>query len=117
MLGLTSFINTIKKKKTSLFIYYETLLIFFFAAIYWTADRVIFYYPDLAKKLHLGTIKKMDTFYAYLYFSFITQTTVGFGGILPDGGNVVTTKSELMKILNLAQMFSIVVITGWTLSD
>ena len=117
MLGLTSFINTIKKKKSLLFIYYEILIVFFFAGAYWVADRIIFYLPDLAKKLHFGTIKEMDTFYSYLYFSLITQTTVGFGGTLPDGNNVVTTQSELMKILSLMQMFSIVIITGWTLSD
>ena len=117
MLGFTSFINALKKKKTALFIYYQTLFIFLFAAAYWLADRIIFHFPDLAKKLHFGTIEKMDTFYSYLYFSLITQTTVGFGGKLPDGSNVVTTKSELMKILSLAQMFSIIIIMGWTLSD
>ena len=83
--------------------------------MYWLSDIFLKYYPDLAKKLDLGTIKQADSFYSYLYFSFITQTTVGFGGVLPDGGNVVSTKSELLKKFNLCQMASIIVITGWAL--
>ena len=115
MLGLISLIKAIKNKKAAKFIYYELVLIIVFAILYKLSDLVIYHFPDLAKKLNLGEIKLVDSFYSYLYFSTITQTTVGFGGTLPDGGNVVTTKSNLLRFLSMLQLLSIIFVTGWTL--
>lgn len=112
LIGLSKAIN---KNKGTKFITCEFLIIFSFALAYWLADNFLAHYPDLGKKLGLGSIERLDSFYSYLYFALITQTTVGFGGILPGGGDVVTTNSRLLKVLNIFQMFSIILITGWTL--
>ena len=82
---------------------------------YWLSDLFMKNFPDLGKKLYLGSIKQADSLYSYLYFSVITQTTIGFGGILPDGGNIVDTKSNLIKFFSLLQMLSVIYMTGWSL--
>jgi hypothetical protein len=115
MNNLVPLFKSLNKNKGGKYILYQFILIFLFATLYWLSDQFIVHFPELSKKLDLGSIKLADSFYAYLYFSFITQTTVGFGGILPDGGNVVDTNSELIKIFNICQMASIIFISGWTL--
>jgi hypothetical protein len=117
MISLMSLSKAINKNTGTRYILYEFILIFFFALAYWLSDLFLNYYPDLGKKLGLGSIKQLDSFYSYLYFSLITQTTVGFGGILPGGGDVVATNSRLLRGLNLCQMVSIIIITGWALLD
>ena len=72
--------------------------------------------PPVMKKHGFGEIKTEDDFYSYLYLSLITQTTVGYGGVLPDGGQMITTKSVLLKYLVIIQLFSVIIMTGWTLA-
>lgn len=108
--------QSLLKNKSFKFIFFHMLLIIFFAALYWFSDIWMYHNKDLAKKLGLGYIKQVDSYDSYLYFSSITQTTIGFGGILPDGGNVVTTKSVPLRIINFIQMWSIIVVTGLALS-
>lgn len=115
MLTILSLSKAINKNKGTKYIAYQFILVFIFAIFYWMSDRIILLFPHLAKDLNLGTIKLADNFYSYLYFSFITQSTVGFGGTLPDGGHVVTTKSNLLRFFSLCQMASIIIITGWSL--
>ena len=102
-------------KKVKNFIFYETVLIIGFTFAYLLSDILLYNYPDFTKKIGLGSIKKVDTFYSYLYFSLITQSTVGFGGILPDGNNIVETKSNLLKVLSALQLYSVIIMIGYTL--
>ena len=99
-----------------MFIIYQLLLVFVFAILYWLSDRLYAAFPDIMKNYGFGEIKTEDDFYSYLYFSLITQTTVGYGGVLPDGGQMITTKSVLLKYLVLLQLFSVIFMTGWTLA-
>tara|TARA_B100001250_G_C19310369_1_gene575979 strand:+ start:247 stop:600 length:354 start_codon:yes stop_codon:yes gene_type:complete len=114
MLNLTLFYKVLGKRGFK-YVYVQFVVIIFFAFAYWFSDLLLSKYPELCKKYGLGTIEQKDTFYSYLYFSFITQTTVGFGGTLPGGGNVVTTNSNLLKFFSIAQLASIVIITAWSL--
>jgi hypothetical protein len=86
----------------------EIFFTVFFALLYWISDLFLNKYPETGKKFGLGSIEQVDTFYSYFYFSLITQTTVGFGGILPEGGNVVTTKSNLLQFFTVMQLLSII---------
>ena len=113
ILGLKK--SLIDKNKAAKFIFYEFIIIISFAFAYWLSDIFMAKYPKLATKLHLGEIHQADSFYSYLYFSLITQTIVGYGGTLPDGGSVLSTKSIPLRLLVGLQLFSIVLITGWTL--
>lgn len=115
MISLITLSNSINKNKGTRYIFYQFILIIVFALAYWLSDLFLHNYPDLAKKLSLGYIKQVDSFYSYLYFSLITQTTVGFSTALPGGGNVVYTESNLLRLLCLCQMSSIIFITGWIL--
>ena len=115
MIKILSYIHSIKKNKIHKFIYYEFMLIICFAFAYWLSDKLYLSAPELMKNLGLGEIKKKDDFYSYLYFSLITQTTVGFGGTLPDGRDMINTSSIILKILLTLQLISIILVTGWTL--
>ena len=99
-----------------MFVLYKLLLVFVFATLYWLSDKLYAAFPDIMKNYGFGEIKTEDDFYSYLYLSLITQTTVGYGGVLPDGGQMITTKSVLLKYLVLLQLFSVIFITGWTLT-
>lgn len=99
-----------------MFVLHKLLLVFVFATLYWLSDRLYAAFPDIMKNYGFGEIKTEDDFYSYLYFSLITQTTVGYGGVLSDGGQMITTKSVLLKYLVLLQLFSIIFMTGWTLA-
>jgi hypothetical protein len=103
------------KKKAHIFIYYHILAIIIFAVLYWAQDYFLSYYPKLAEKLFLGknNEKEADSFNYYLWFSLITQTTVGYSGIVkPDGSSLSYTamNSVPFKLLNMLQLLSIIVI-------
>ena len=116
MIKIISYIHSLKKNQATRFIFYETCLIFGFALAYWLSDRIYLANPELLKNLGFGHIKKADNLYSYLWYSLITQTTVGFGGTLPDGNNLVNTQSIILRFLMILQLFSIILVTGWTLT-
>ena len=114
MLNLTLFIKMLGNRGFK-YAYTQFIIIIFFAFAYWFSDLFLSEYPELSEKYGLGKIKQRDTLYSYLYFSFITQTTVGFSGTLPSGGNVVRTDSNLLKFFSMTQLVSIIIITAWSL--
>ena len=116
MIKLISYIHAKKNNKILMFVLYQLLLVFVFATLYWLSDKLYAAFPDIMKNYGFGEIKTEDDFYSYLYLSLITQTTVGYGGVLPDGGQMITTKSVLLKYLVLLQLFSVIFMTGWTLA-
>jgi hypothetical protein len=116
MITLISYIHAKKNRKIKKFIFYQLCLVLGFAIAYWLSDKLYMTVPEFMKKLGLGEIKTEDDFYSYMYLSLITQTTVGFGGILPDGGQMITTKSTILRYLVFLQLLSVIVMTGWTLA-
>lgn len=116
MVNLISYISAKKNLKVKNYIKYQFYLVIGFAIAYWSTDQIYVFAPELMKKFGLGEIKSADNFYSYLYLSLITQTTVGFGGILPDGGQMITTKSRMLQFLVVSQLISVIAITGWTLA-
>ena len=102
-------------KKIRNFIFYETMLIVGFTIAYLLSDIFLYNYPELGKNLGFGTINKKGNFLSYLYFSLITQTTVGYGGIMPDGKNIIDSKSNIFKILCGLQLYSILIMIAYTL--
>lgn len=116
MINLLNYLREVKKNKGSKYIVYQTLLVIFFGFLYWISDYLIIYYPNLAKKFNFGSIREIQSLGTYIFYSLVTQTTVGYSGILRNGGSIMDTKSNLLKIINGIQLFSIFVITGWTIS-
>jgi len=67
----------------------------------------------------LDISKVDDPFIYWLYFSSITQTTVGYAGLeLKDDKNqkYISLKSVPLKVTILLQLFSIILINGYFLS-
>ena len=83
-----------------------------FAIIYYLEDRFILNYPTLAKKVGFGSIKNAETMEYYIYYSLITQSTVGYAGG-KGGGTWQQVRSNAFKITNIVQLISIFVITGY----
>ena len=76
--------------KISRFFILQVIIITTFAIIY---EALEMYKPDLHfKGLHHNT----STFFDFLYFSVTTQTTVGFGDIVPN--------STFTRIITMIQM-------------
>ena len=95
--------------------------VFLFALLYYLLDFFIVLYPDFAEKYLLSKninnknnnkhILKSPQY--YLWFSLITQTTVGYNaGTTVDNKstNYTDNRSFLFKIFNIMQLFSILLI-------
>lgn len=85
------------------YIILNLLSIFIFSILYWISDRI-----DL-KEVN-------DPWYYWLYFSGITQTTVGYAGIEIqgiEGSNILSLKSYMLKICVFLQLLSIIIINGY----
>ena len=115
MMKFIGLANVKKNQKFTKFLIINFALVIFFAITYHLSDIFLYKFPTLGKNMGLGTINQIDTIYSYIYFSLITQSGVGFGGILPDGGNVITTNSNIIKFLSLAQLSSVIYMLAWAL--
>ena len=111
------------KEKGVKMILLNMLAVIIFAVLYYTQDYIISYYPKFANKYMLSKIKEKnqsdELLYTlkpatyYLWFSLITQTTVGYTGMLESSGNSGTftsMRSNVFKFLNILQLISIFLI-------
>ena len=110
-------ILNISSKKGKIFLKYQLLAVIIFAFLYWFQDWIISHYPEFSKKYFFSTNNgpPPDLFIYYLWYSLITQTTVGYGGVIAaDGSNEAFTKIKSVpyKILNISQLISVFIITA-----
>ena len=99
-MNLISLINLNKGYK---YIFINILSIFIFSISYYISD------------IH-SVYEMNDPWYYWLYFSSITQTTVGYGGIIvkdKPGINIMTFKSTSIKVLIFLQLLSVILINGY----
>lgn len=109
-------------KKGRNFLYYHLLAIIIFGLLYYIQDYFISNYSPLAKKLKLipenydASKDKVNDLLYYLWFSLITQTTVGYSGILNEKTGALVPWSKLhyrtYKVINITQLISIFLITA-----
>jgi hypothetical protein len=106
-----------KYNKAQRFFVYNILSVFIFGFLYWLNDKILIMFPKFSKKYMTSEDTKgvplYQSFIYYFWFSLITQTTVGYGGITNKAGNFVTFSNNpfwTFKLLNIAQLFSIFVI-------
>lgn len=126
-------------KKNWFFSSHKTLLIItnllaclIFAILYYLMDYIISYYPNFSEKYLLQELNKSQQKNSnnqiftlkpplyYLWFSLITQTTVGYTGMLSldnKSQNFVHMRSTPFKILNIIQLLSILIIPALIYSD
>lgn len=109
----------LKNKNKLRFIKNNIIAIFVFALLYWLQERFIYLYPELSKSLGFGTTPPLgdprwspnvDGFYYWLWFSALTQTTVGYSGPLTSKGVSIPfdqIPNNVYKFINIIQLFSI----------
>tara|TARA_Y100000591_G_C21775493_1_gene668052 strand:- start:111 stop:458 length:348 start_codon:yes stop_codon:yes gene_type:complete len=103
----------IKNKKYA-FIIYNLIAIFIFSVIYWACDK----YLDDGTSIHEEKKDKKNdygTFFYWLWFSVITQTTVGYMFFNSNHEvfyNKRSIKLDLFKFINILQCCSIFIISG-----
>ena len=112
------FHNTISlSKKGVMFFKYHMMSILLFSFLYYIQDKFLDYYPELSKKLGFGkAMPPTNNFFYWLWFSAITQTTIGYNGPASEAGESIDfskNKNKLFKLLNLTQIFSIFLITAY----
>lgn len=99
------------KKAGIRFLKYNIIATFIFAFLYWIQDVLLTKYPNFSTELYLGkSSPPAVSFQYYLWYSLITQTTVGYGGMLLANGDSVPYQkiTEVpLKVLNFIQLFSI----------
>lgn len=94
------------KNKGILYCFINLLSIFIFTILYKFFD-------------HIDNTKKDDPLIYWLYFSSITQTTVGYGGLELESDKsqkYISLKSIPLKITILLQLLSILFINGYFLT-
>tara|TARA_B100000242_G_C42654060_1_gene307196 strand:+ start:152 stop:526 length:375 start_codon:yes stop_codon:yes gene_type:complete len=111
----------VSQKTKSIFIF-NLLLVFIFASLYYIQDYIISYYPDFSEKYLLEYEKKnfnnnskftLKPFIYYIWFSLITQSTVGYTGIITQDNKTQSfnnIRSIPFKILNILQITSIFIV-------
>ena len=111
-------IFNISSKKGKIFFKYNIISIILFSILYWWADYALTYYPKISKTLFFGEYREknpVNPYYYWLWHSLITQTTVGYSGITTQTGipiSYLNLHSNLYKVFNFAQLFSILLITA-----
>lgn len=116
-MGIYNILHISTSKKGIMFLKYHFCAILIFAFIYYLQSMFMFKYPELGKKLGFGKKghKYRQNIFYWVWFSAITQTTIGYAGATPanDSGNPIILTNRLFKFINLCQIFSIFTITSW----
>ena len=109
-------------KKGKKFFYYHLLAVIFFGLLYYLQDYFITNYSILAKKLKIipedydASHDIVNNIFYYLWFSLITQTTVGYSGLVNERTNEVVPWNKInyktYKIINVTQLLSIFYISA-----
>tara|TARA_B110000858_G_scaffold187167_1_gene231168 strand:- start:1349 stop:1711 length:363 start_codon:yes stop_codon:yes gene_type:complete len=112
-------LNLLGRKLSLQFFWLNSVSVLVFAILYTLQDRFIINYSDLAKKLGLLRENYNKDFYSsessgflyYLWYSLITQTTVGYAGAVNTKTGLPVPFSEapnrIFKVLNILQLLSV----------
>ena len=97
------------------FLKYHFISLLAFGFLYWLQDILLSNNPQLFIKLGLGkTHPPADSLGYWIWFSALTQTTIGYGGAETSTGFIPFDKitNKVYKVLNFSQMCSVFIITG-----
>lgn len=113
------FIANLFSKKGYTLMHHTIISTIIFAILYFIQDYIITYFPESRKFLIENyndkntNILELKPFYYYLWFSLVTQSTVGYNFIVDKYGKSIdflNIKSKAFKVLNLLQLSSIIII-------
>jgi hypothetical protein len=116
--------NEFFNQKVIKFVLIHLTWILFFATIYWALDSWNTHHPDFAFKYFMPDLaktskKRLDAikddieqtkpFFYHLYFSALTQTTVGYAGQVNDEGAAIPIlyKNKVFQLINFIQLCTI----------
>ena len=109
-------------QKTKYVLICNLILVLIFAILYYVQDYIISYYPDFSEKYllekdtnnsHNKPLLTLKPFTYYIWFSMITQSTVGYTGIITGDNkpeNFDKIRSIPFKIINILQMTTIFIV-------
>lgn len=92
--------------------------VFLFAMLYWIPDLFEHYNPGFSRK-YLGLkvvsskgYNEANTLYYWIWYSLITQTTLGYGGLSSSAGKPIDIQDTdyPFKVANLLQIASLIVV-------
>jgi len=105
-------------KNGSTFLKFQLILVIVFSILYWLFDNILVMFPEISEELHFGHYKqhtRVEPYYYWFWHSLITQTTVGYSGLVNNNGHsvsIITNQSNIYKIINMAQLISIFVVAA-----
>ena len=109
-------LSSYKKNKKIRFLTYHFGAIIMFALLYWIQDIFLSNYQDLGGNLGFGhTFPPANSFYYWMHFSALTQTTIGYAGPVTAKGESMAFNiipNNLYKIINMIQLLSVFWITA-----
>ena len=91
-----------------------------FGILYWIQDNFVTYYPDISEKYGLGkAYNPPDSFEDWIWFSAITQTTVGYDRLSDGGKRRAFNKipNRFFKIINFTQICSILILASFMFNN
>ena len=109
-------------QKAKYILIFNLILVFIFSLLYYIQDYIITYYPDFSEKYLLEYEKNnihnkdkftLKPFLYYIWFSLITQSTVGYTGIITANNTPESfdnIRSIPFKIINILQLTSIFIV-------
>jgi voltage-gated potassium channel len=92
-------LNLVSKSKKIRFVSHHLLFIALFGILYYVTT--IYFERDGFKKIDNSPITLWDC----IHFSLVTQTTVGYGGIIPMG-----SVTKIVNAIQLLTIFGVIVI-------
>ena len=105
-----------KMNKGERFLMYQLGAAFVFGMLYWLQDVFMSNNRKLSKKLGLGIgHPPADSIFFWMWFSLLTQTTIGYSGPETKKGRVVSfnlIENKVFKTLNFLQFISVFYITS-----
>lgn len=103
------------KKSKYLFLRYHFLSIFIFGLLYWGQDNFVTYYPKISNNIDFGkAYTPPDSLFDWLWFSAVTQTTVGYDRLSDGGESLAFNKiqNKAFKFINFVQVCSIFILAS-----
>ena len=107
------FINNLKHNKKILYVIANIILILTFGIIYWLIDILSNKYIFFNKLFNIKINNKPNnTLSYYIWFSFITQTTVGYKGLVNYKNEELNYNKEfnILQFINILQLISIILV-------
>tara|TARA_Y100000768_G_scaffold371045_1_gene337389 strand:+ start:662 stop:1060 length:399 start_codon:yes stop_codon:yes gene_type:complete len=107
----------IQNKNAMYCLFTQLIAVIIFAFLYWCAEQLMIKYnteySELINQKHTAETKEtlmFNSFIYYLWFSFITQTTVGYAGVISPYGvpfDWISDHNIYIKYINIVQLISI----------